>query len=131
MMRCKYLTASRQLTFEVEAETQVELFQALASIQEVFDTESACGVCGGKEIRFLHRTASKGTKTFSFHELLCKNPECRARFEFGQAMEGGALFPHRKDKDGNYKPNRGWTKYQAGGASQQQQVTTERDPWEG
>lgn len=123
-MIAKFMTRNKQITFEIEADTQVELFQEIASLQEVFDTESTCGICDS-QVRFLHRQSTKGTKTYHFHELVCTNPSCRARFEFGQAMEGGALFPKRKDNDGNWKPNRGWERYSA--SSQKSSVG---DPWE-
>ena len=38
--------------------------------------------------------------------MQCKKPDCRAKFAFGQHRTGkGSLFPQRKDKAGNYKPN--------------------------
>lgn len=107
-MIAKFMTRSKQITFEIEADTQTALFEELASVQEVFDAEPSCGICQSPH-KFLHRI-SKG---YDFYELVCTNPECRARFEFGQTKEPkGGLFPKRKDKDDKWKPNRGWSKYQ-------------------
>lgn len=111
-MIARYLTQNKQITFEVEGESQKAIFEQIASIQEVFDAEHQCGMCKSPHIRFMVRTVTKGTKTYDFYHLACQ--ACHARFDFGQSTEGGALFPKRKDKDGNWIPNNGWTKYNSG-----------------
>ena len=127
-MTAKYLTKNKQLTFEIEGTTDTELFSELASIQEVFDAEHKCGVCGGTDIRYLHRNVQGN----DFFELQCitvdaKGYKCLARFQFGQVkVPKGALFPKRKDKDGNWLPNNGWSRYSASGTA-----TGTPDPWEG
>ncbi len=107
-MKAHYKTASGRITFEVEGGNAKELFRELASIQEVFDAEQSCGVCKGTGIRFQARKVDD----FDFYELTCTNPTCRARFSYGQAKKGGALFPKRKDEDGHWLPNGGWSKYE-------------------
>ena len=103
-MKAHFRTADGRITFEVEGEGQKGLFQQIATLQEVFEAEQACGCCNSKRIRFQHRKSGK----FDFFEMTCN--ECRARFEFGQAQEGGTLFPKRT-KDGKPLPNGGWSKY--------------------
>ncbi len=111
-MKANYKTANGRLMFEVTGETAKALFREIAQIQEVFDAEKSCGCCNGTDLRFLSRQVDD----FDFYELACGNQECRARFSFGQAKKGGALFPKRKDEDGSYLPNRGWSKYEGGKA---------------
>lgn len=110
-MKAQYKTTNGRLMFEVQGESAKDVFRELASIQEVFDSEQSCGCCGGKDLRFLARKVDD----YDFYELSCSNSECRARFAFGQAKKGGALFPKRKDEDGNWLPNRGWSKYEKPG----------------
>lgn len=119
--------------FEVEGNTQVELFTGLADIdkaEEVFG-EWQCGCCQNKHIVFSYRDVeyqerdkktgellfitsgkNKGEKkmtTSRYFEMTCKNSKCRARKSFGQMREGGGLFPKNKTPDGkDYLPNFGW-----------------------
>lgn len=111
-MRAHYKTGNGRITFEVEGETAKALFTQLASIQEVFDAETTCGMCGGNAIRLLARKVDD----FDFYELACQNEQCRARFQYGQSKKGGALFPKRKDDDGKWLPKGGWSRYQPEGA---------------
>lgn len=108
-MKAQYKTASGRLMFEVTGETAKAVFREIALIQEVFDAERVCGCCKGTDIRFLARQVDD----YDFYELACEAQGCRARFSFGQAKKGGALFPKRKDEDGNWLPNNGWSKYEA------------------
>jgi hypothetical protein len=109
-----FKTGSGQLAFEITGETTKDVFKQIAAVQEVFDAERACGICKGKDLRFLARQV----EDFDFYELACGNPQCRARFAFGQAKKGGALFPKRKNEDGEWLPNGGWSKYEKPGAAQ-------------
>ncbi len=111
-MKAHYKTASGRITFEVEGENAKALFRELASIQEVFDAEQYCGCCQGTAIRLQARKVDD----FDFYELSCQNQQCRARFQFGQQKKGGNLFPKRKDEDGHWLPNNGWSKYEPEGA---------------
>ncbi len=111
MIKAHYRTTTGRLTFEVQGETVKDIFREVASVQEVFDSEGACGVCQGTALRFLARKVD----AYDFYELACQNPECRSRFEFGQTKTGGALFPKRKDDDGKWLPNRGWSRYEKPG----------------
>lgn len=105
-MKVKYNSNSGRLSVEVDGESQKDVFQQLASFQEVFD-HSQCGKCGCSDLRFVVRTVDDN----SFHELHCQNAKCRARLAFGQHKgKDGTLFPRRKDGD-QWLPNGGWTKY--------------------
>jgi len=106
-MKAHYRAAGGRLTFEVQGETPKELFAQIAALQDVFDAENVCGICGSSEIRFQHRHV----EDFDYYELQCMAGECRGRFQFGQHKKGGGLFPKRKDDDGHFLPNRGWARY--------------------
>ena len=106
-MLARFTNFNSSLTFEIDGDGPKKIFRELAAIQEVFDSERRCGVCQSEGIRYQFRQVDK----FDFFELVCRAPGCRARFAFGQAKEGGALFPKRKDEDGNWIPNGGWVKY--------------------
>lgn len=86
-----------------------EAFKRLASAQEVFDGDDTCGMCNSADVRFRVREVTKANKTFDYYELVCG--KCFARLSFGQSQDTVSLFPKRKDGDGNWLPNRGWSKY--------------------
>lgn len=113
-MKAHYRTANGRVTFEVESQTVREIFGQVADLQQIFEAETRCGCCGGNEIRMLHRTVAKGKQAFEYYQLQCAKRGCGATFSFGQLTVGGGLFPKRKDKDGNWLPNGGWSKYSAG-----------------
>lgn len=100
------------LTIEVEAATQVELFEELASAAEVFG-ERECGLCHSEAIYPVYRHVGK----LEFAEWAC--PDCGARLSLGNTMEGGRLFPIRAltaegkpDREkGSRGEHNGWTKY--------------------
>ena len=102
--------------FLVEGNTHMEVFDTVASIQEVF-SESCCALCKCDNLRYVVRTVKK----FRFPEIHCQNEECRARLSFGQnqAPNLGALYPIRKltkdgkpnSKKGTFGEHRGWHIY--------------------
>ena len=108
-MELNYRTASGRLTFKLVGDTQKAIFKELASIQDTFEAESCCGVCGAEYKFQLRITGDRGE--FEYFELVCKNPECRAKFSFGQSKDQKTLFPKRKDDDDNWLPFRGWVKW--------------------
>lgn len=119
-MKAKYVTASGRITFEIEAPTAKDVFGQLASVQDVFDAEHVCSLCGSEDIRFVVRE-SEGKKagkqqTYTYYELRCQGiledaTPCRGRFDFGQSLDTENLFPKRKDAEGNWMPSRGWYRY--------------------
>ena len=108
-MEIQYRSASGRLLIKVDGNTQKEVFEKLASAQEVFDSEDKCGVCGKTNIRFRVRHVAKGSQAFDYFELLCH--DCNARLAFGQSTDKISLFPKRKDQENNWLPNRGWAQW--------------------
>ena len=115
-MEIQYKTANGRLVFKVTGETPKALFKEIAAIQDLFEAETVCGCCNSTnsdgdafDIKFQLRTAGDRNE-YEYYELVCKNPECRARFSFGQSKDQKSLFPKRKDDNG-YFPNRGWARY--------------------
>ncbi len=104
------MQVSPDLKLVADGETHVDLFESLASMQEVFGDDK-CGKCGGKLLRFVVRT-NDGNK---YHELHCdswdtklndgKGAYCRAKLSFSvkKKPNAGALFPVRfQRKEGEY-----------------------------
>ena len=115
-MEVQYRSANGRLVFKLTGETSKDLWKLVASIQDTFEAESACGVCGETDIKFQLRLAGEKDE-FEYYELVCRNQDCRARFSFGQSLDKKNLFPRRKDKDGNWLLNHGWEKYQKPGTA--------------
>ena len=103
-MKINYTSRSGRVSVELDAETQRDAFQQLSDFQEIFD-EVACGKCASENLRFVVRTVDDN----QFYEIRCM--DCGARLEFGSMKQGGRLFPRRKDKEGNWLPDRGWVKW--------------------
>jgi hypothetical protein len=108
-MECHYKSKDGRLVFKIEGGNQKALFQAISDLQDCFEAESKCGLCGNVDIRFRVREVSKNGKQYKYFEMVCNH--CFARFDFGQNQVGETLFPKRKDENGNYLPNHGWYKY--------------------
>lgn len=105
-MKVKFGYSDSPVTIEVEGQDTKEVFMQLAAAQEIFD-QPECGACGEKNLRFIVRENGG----YTYFEVGCV--ACNARLAFGQKREGGALFPKRKDKQGNYLPGNGWVKWSA------------------
>ena len=88
-------------------ESTKDVFAELAGLCAIFG-QAKCGLCGHDVVLPVVRVAHG----YTFYELRCQNDGCRAQFKFGQAREGGDLLPQRKDKQGNWKPNGGWERWQ-------------------
>lgn len=109
-------------TFQIEGQTQADMFQSIADIQEMC-SDKTCGLCNSSSIRYEVREV-KGDRYFEIH---CT--ECGATLKFGQRKEPkGSLFAQRKLddngkpdwRDGRHGAHRGWTKWRGGDSSQQQ-----------
>lgn len=92
------------IALEIDADTQVEVFQQLASFQEIF-AETKCGKCSSEDVRYQVRNVDDNL----YYEARCT--DCGAKLAFGAMKKGGRLFPRRKDKDGNWLPDGGWVKW--------------------
>lgn len=92
---------------EASGETVAEVFERLAKLEEIFHGYEVCGLCRGRDVMYHVRQDKDGNKYYQAHCL-----GCAAEFRFGvKRQPAGALFPQRKDNDGNWKPNNGWTKF--------------------
>ncbi len=102
------------VSLEVEGGNQKELFENIAAVSEVFGVQE-CGACHDKNFKFVVRNVDKEekgkTKSYRYYEYHCTNPKCRAKLAFGSHQEGSTLFPKRKDDEGKWLPNNGWTIY--------------------
>jgi len=107
-MKAHYRTKSGRISFEVEAQTFKQLFQAIAETQEVFEADTNCGCCNSANIRFRVRSAQDN----EFYEIYCE--DCTATLSFGQTRQGNKLYAKRKDNDGTPIPNRGWRVWRRG-----------------
>jgi len=115
-MKVSHKSSNGRIEIFAEGETQKDVFRQLSALQEVFE-EQKCGVCQGEDLRFVVRTVEDN----DFYELHCQtthfdiNPphtarQCRAKLAFGQHKgKEGTLFPKRKDAEGKYLPNNGWS----------------------
>jgi hypothetical protein len=95
----------------VTGEKMTDVFRQLADLQEVFGIDS-CGKCGNADIRYITRIAKdKKGKDHEYFEMRCNDRSCRARLTFGKNLEGGGIFPHRKDDAGEWLPDNGWIRW--------------------
>lgn len=111
-MKLLYTTRNGRMQVELEGKSQADIFEQLATFQEVFENTEC--VRNGKKsdnVKFVVREDNEENK---YYELVCQDtdPELRyAKLAFGQHKKGGSLFPRRKDKDNKYLPNNGWVIY--------------------
>jgi len=103
-MKVRFTTNSGRMTAEFDVDTQTDLFEQLAFFQEIFGEEQ-CGKCGSENLKFQVRKVEDNL----YYELRCA--DCGAKLAFGTMKQGGRLFPRRKDKEGNWLPDRGWVKW--------------------
>jgi len=111
-MKLVYTTRNGRMSVELEGKSQADIFEQLATFQEVFE-QTECVREGKKSdnVRFLVREDKDENK---YYELVCQDPDPalrNARLSFGQHKKGGSLFPKRKDKDGNWLKHNGWNIY--------------------
>jgi len=93
-----------KLSAEFNVDTPKELFKQLGDFQEVFG-QTNCGKCESNNLRYVVRE-NDGNE---YHELRCA--DCGAKLAFGVNKTGGGLFPRRKNADGEWLPDNGWTKW--------------------
>ena len=103
-MKIKDTNWNGRIVAEIEGETQVDIVEQLSAFQEIFD-ETSCGKCDSESLRFITRSVDDNL----YYELKCS--DCGAKLAFGKTKVGGRLFPRRKDKEGNWLPDRGWVKW--------------------
>lgn len=103
-MKAQVKVQGARIAIEVEASGIKELFEKVARVDEVFNAEPQCGLCGNMDTRFSFRVV----KGYNYYEMAC---HCGAQLSFGQHKEGGGLWPKLHDKNGKPLPNYGWTKF--------------------
>lgn len=84
------VTSSGEISAELEGDLG-ENFNAIADFQEVFGHKS-CGKCGSVDLRY----GVRKNQDNEFREIICKNPECRAKLAFGSNKKGGEFFLNEK-----------------------------------
>lgn len=94
------------IVVDVEGDSQTDCFEKLSAAQEIFGN-SECQKCKSTDIKYVVRQVDDN----KFYELHCNN--CHAKLTFGLHKKGGGktMFPHRKDDNGGFLPNNGWTIY--------------------
>lgn len=91
----------RNCTLEVEGKDVKDCFSQLVSAVEVFG-QNQCRACSCTDVVPVMRENAGNT----YYEMRCQ--ECRATLSFGQRRADGALYPRKKDSDGNWIDNNGW-----------------------
>lgn len=101
-MKVRY--KGQAVDIEIEGKDTKDVFAQLAGAVEVFGhtTCGACGVTGATPV-----VRENGGN--QYYEMRCRS--CGACLSFGQKRDGGALFPKRKDKEGNWLEGSGWVKF--------------------
>lgn len=107
-MKATYTTKDKNLKFEIDGEIK-DIWKQLSTVQEIFEN-TTCGCCKGTDVRFVHRVVDDN----AYFEVVCLNQKCRAKLAMGQHKKNGTMFPKRKDEDGKWIPNNGWTIYKPG-----------------
>ena len=104
-MQAQYVTFEGRLTFTFEAGADIkEVLQQLSPVMEVFSNDT-CGSCECKDIRPVVRYVGE----YTYYEFRCR--ACGHALQLGQRKDGG-LFPKRKDADGGWLVDNGWTKWE-------------------
>lgn len=121
-MELEYTTADGRLTVKIEGKTQIDLWEQLASFQEVFENENVTAEINGKsfksdDIKYRVRNVKfkdeKGKeKECSYYEKVCMSgPLKYYKKVFGVLSEGGGLFPKNpKDMENVTLGDNGWFK---------------------
>lgn len=129
-MQVSYTTADGRMTVTVEGRDQTSVFQQIANFQEIFETPTKNVVINGtqvdsKDFRFQVRKNKDGDE---FYEIVYAGSDRDLRgykFELGCTKDPkGGLFPKRKDKEGNWIENNGWTKWQGEKTDTESKPTT-------
>lgn len=109
------LVDGREVVVTQEVKNQLELFEFIADMQDVFGN-TVC-VRNGQSSSSVKLRVRQDEEENKYYEMFCysadrDNRECQgARKSFGCHKSGKTLFPKGKDKDGAYLPNNGWMKW--------------------
>ena len=81
--------ANENLSFEVSADTEPELFRQVARVHEGFAVKK-CGKCGCEDVKFVVRAASKKSK---WMEVVCQDFNCRAKLVYSSTEDQTMVYP--------------------------------------
>lgn len=95
----------RNCTIEAEGKDVKDCFTELAGAVEVF-SQNECRACGSTDVIPVVRDVQGNT----YYEMKCTG--CHATLGFGQRRADGAMYPRRKDGEGNFIDNFGWKVWQ-------------------
>jgi hypothetical protein len=95
----------RNCTVEADGKDAKDVFSQIAAAVEVF-SQNQCQACSSTDVVPCVREVQGNT----YYEMRCTN--CHATLGFGQRKADGALYPRRKDADGNFVDNYGWKKWE-------------------
>ncbi len=118
----KAVRTYHNLTVEVEARDQVELFKQLAAMDEVFGKTQAQAIIDGQlvtcdDTSFVVRTDSEDHDYF---ELRCNSGPLEGyKKRFGQHRSGRTLFPKTDPAPNEVSGGRGWNKFVKDGPRRQ------------
>lgn len=116
-MKLTYTTKNGSMTIELEGKTQVDLMEQLASFQEVFEQKCVVKDEDGKftesdDVRAVVRNVTSEGKEYTYYEWRVNSGPLRGyKLALGCHQKGGGLFPKRKDDEGKWLENNGWTKW--------------------
>jgi hypothetical protein len=102
-MKVVYSSPNRRLSVEADCTTTKQVFELLASLQEVFE-ETSCKLCKSERIHFDVRVFDSAT----YYKLTCA--DCGGQLDLGQSKDNKSLFIKRS-KDGKPLANGGWYHY--------------------
>ena len=102
-MKARYTSLDGNFALELEYETIKDLFEKVASFEEIFGQNTICK-CGNESTRPSVRVVDDN----SYYERKCD--KCGKSFSFGQHKKGGSLFP---------KWEKGWNKWNAEAVAQE------------
>lgn len=112
-MKLWYTTKNGRLKVEFECSDQADAWRQLASFQEVFE-ETTLTKFGktSDDIRFVVRKDNDENEYFELHYAGSDKQLMGVKKAFGQNKKPkGSLFPRRKDAEGKYLVDNGWTKF--------------------
>lgn len=117
-MQVKYRSANGQFEVNFDVKTQTELFQEIASFQEVFESSAEETIKGKKvpagDVQFRVRDVDDN-KYFEKVYVGSDKELWGYKLPFGQNKKGGSLFPKRflddEDRTKNEDGGNGWRKW--------------------
>lgn len=129
-MKVSYKSLDGRTLISFESPDVKTFVKQMSQLQLVIE-HTKCQACidkGDDPDKFGSALDFRVAKGYPFYAVVCQNPECGARLEFGQRKDesGGGLFVKRRDQEGKDIEHRGWTWYRGEGAATQPAQPAER-----